>query len=406
MSKPAHSSISRFALVASIFVLAVLLPGRQESRAQPDRNPTSLSVHWIPDSADTNKFVVEVSGLSTAMVASLRQSNWKPPQWQRLLSVYAGQGDVLTDIGLPPMQGTYRVSSDALRFEPQFPLEPNVKYRAVLQPDQLPGERRSKGKFLTAHYEVPPRTPNPSTLVSHVYPSADVLPENLLKFYVHFSAPMSGGHIYQHIHLRNDTGKDVELPFLEIDEELWDPAMKRLTLFIDPGRIKRGVHPLEEVGPALEEGKSYLLIFDSAWKDGTGNPLKASFRKAFKVGPPDRQPLDPAQWKIQSPKSATSQPLAVTFSKPMDHALAQRMIRVTDESERAVEGTIALEDQERRWVFRPATPWRRGPYKLIVQTTIEDLAGNNIGKPFEVDLFEGVQRRLTPSTVKLPFQVQ
>ena len=32
----------------------------------------------------------------------------------------------------------------------------------------------------------------------------------------------------------------IELPFLEIDEELWDPAMMRLTLFIDPGRIKRG----------------------------------------------------------------------------------------------------------------------------------------------------------------------
>jgi len=34
------------------------------------------------------------------------------------------------------------------------------------------------------------------------------------------------------------------------------------------------------------------------------------------------------------------------------------------------------------------------------------LAGNNIGKPFEVDLFERVQRRLAQSTVKLPFDVR
>jgi hypothetical protein len=41
-----------------------------------------------------------------------------------------------------------------------------------------------------------------------------------------------------------------------------------------------------------------------------------------------------------------------------------------------------------------------------VQTTIEDLAGNNIGKPFEVDLFDGVERQLTHSTVKLPFEIR
>ena len=44
--------------------------------------------------------------------------------------------------------------------------------------------------------------------------------------------------------------------------------------------------------------------------------------------------------------------------------------------------------------------------KDLQRTTIEDLAGNNIGKSFEVDLFEGVQRRLTNSTVKLPFEVR
>jgi hypothetical protein len=39
-----------------------------------------------------------------------------------------------------------------------------------------------------------------------------------------------------------------------------------------------------------------------------------------------------------------------------------------------------------------------------VPTTLEDLAGNNIGKPFEVDLFEGVQKKLSTPTVTLPFE--
>jgi hypothetical protein len=42
----------------------------------------------------------------------------------------------------------------------------------------------------------------------------------------------------------------------------------------------------------------------------------------------------------------------------------------------------------------------------VVQTTIEDLAGNNIGKPFDVDLFEGIARRLTTSFVKRTFEVR
>jgi len=48
----------------------------------------------------------------------------------------------------------------------------------------------------------------------------------------------------------------------------------------------------------------------------------------------------------------------------------------------------------------------RAPHPLLVPKTIEDLAGNNIGKAFEVDLFEGVERRFTNATVRLPFEVR
>jgi hypothetical protein len=243
-------------------------------------------------------------------------------------------------------------------------------------------------------------------VVARIYPTAAVLPENLLKFYIHFSAPMSRGHIYDHIHLRDGAGKDVQLPFLEIDEELWDPSMTRLTLFIDPGRIKRGVQPLEEIGPALEQGKRYTLEIDRAWTDATGLPLKENFRKEFEVGSINREPMAIATWKIQPPKADTRQALALSFPRPIDHALAQRMIQVMDSSGKFVEGSIALEDEERRWLFTPKNPWPRGGQAVLVQKTIEDLCGNNIGKAFEVDLFESVQRRFTNETVRLPFEVR
>jgi hypothetical protein len=292
------------------------------------------------------------------------------------------------------MLGRYWMEGTRLYFQPRFALEPGVNYRAVYRPG-------GKAPPIIASFKSPLQPRNPTTVVAQIYPSADVLPENLLKFYVRFSAPMSRGRIYEHIHLMDERGKPVELPFLEIDEELWDSALKRLTLFIDPGRIKRGVQPLEEIGPALEEGKRFTLVIDQAWHDGTGQPLKESFRKTFRVGPPDREPPEPARWKIDAPRAGTREALRMDFLEPMDHALAIRMIRVEK-----VEGTTGLENHERIWKFLPASEWRAGSYKLRVQTTIEDLAGNNIGKPFEVDLFETVQRKITTAVIELPFTVK
>jgi hypothetical protein len=375
--------------------------------AAPDSEPPArYSIRWVAHSSDQSRVAVEVTGLSAAEVAELRKAPRPLEQWQRVLSVYAGQGDLVTDIGLPAMLGAYSITSNILRFEPQFTFTAGVNYRAAFHPAQLPGARNQARQPVSSQFQLSARRSTPATVVTRVYPTAEVLPENVLKFYVCFSAPMSGGHIYEHIHLRNDAGKDVELPFLEIDEELWNPQMNRLTLFIDPGRIKREVKPLEEIGPALEEGKRYALVIDKAWKDADGIPMKESFTKAFRVGPPDREAIDTAQWKLSPPLAGARSPLVVAFPKPMDHALARRLIHVTRPSGELINGTSAMEDYERRWAFVPENPWIPGNYRLTIQTTIEDLAGNNIGKSFEVDLFEGVQRRLTNFTVKLPFDVR
>jgi hypothetical protein len=95
----------------------------------------------------------------------------------------------------------------------------------------------------------PSGTPRPATLVESVSPSAEVLPENLLRFYFQFSAPMSRGEAYSHIRLLNAAGRAVADPFLELNEELWSGDGRRFTLLFDPGRIKRGLKPREEVGP-------------------------------------------------------------------------------------------------------------------------------------------------------------
>jgi hypothetical protein len=155
-----------------------------------------------------------------------------------------------------------------------------------------------------------------------------------------------------------------------------------------PDQARR--RPLEEIGPALEEGKRFTLTIDGAWRDAEGKPLKDAFRKNFEAGPPDRAPPDPAQWEVRPPGAASREPIVVTFPERMDHALARRLIRVVAPSGDAVAGNVAPEVGERRWVFTPDLPWHRKGYSIVAQATIEDLAGNNIGKPFEVDLAVGI----------------
>ena len=386
--------------------LALSVPGwRNSAWAETVASPAPWEIHWKTDPAEPDRSFVEVTGIPAAGLGRLAGLDWTPAQWQAVLSVVAETGNLATDLQLPPMAGRYRVTADAVTFTPAFPLAAAVTYRGTFRPAALPGEPgvARPGSVITASLSLPPRSAEPTTGVTAVYPSAVELPENLLKFYLHFSAPMSRGHIYDHLHLLNAAGERVELPFLEIDEELWNPEMTRLTLFLDPGRIKRGVRPLEEVGPSLVEGGHYALVIRREWRDGAGNPLREEFTKTFQVGPADREPPDPVTWKWDLPAARSREPLRLTFPEPLDQALIERVFRVLDGAGRRVSGTVTVGAGEREWSFVPQEPWRREDHQLQVPATIEDLAGNNIGKAFDVDLFERVERRVSNPVISLKF---
>ena len=411
-----YVTLRRAAIVAGLALVAAVASScaviNRLDNAPPPRSLGPLSLKWVPDPDAPGQAWVEAGGVDVAGVAIHSLLYRDADARYRLLSVRARPASApqtRPDESTLPMVGEYEpVAENVLRFRPGFPLEPGMQYVATLDPSQIPfaaKERRESG-ILTATYTPPPRPASPQALVSVVYPTADTLPENLLKFYIHFSAPMSRGDVYRHIHLlEGASGAEVELPFLELDEELWDPAMTRLTLFIDPGRIKRGVRPLEEIGPALEAGKRYTLVIDRGLIDATGRELAEEFRKPFTVAAPDRDAPDPASWKVTPPRAATRDPVTIDFPDPMDHALAERLIRVTANGT-MLPGQISLVEQERRWLFTPATPWPAGRYEIVAQPTIEDLAGNNIGKPFEVETDAAAQPQAELQPVRMPFDVR
>ncbi|MHB1422275.1 MAG: Ig-like domain-containing domain [Gemmataceae bacterium] len=346
---------------------------------------------------------IEVAGLLPEELKALAGLEQTAEKWQQLFAVYVERSGERTR--QPAMLGSYRIVKDVLRFEPRFPLVRGIAYRAVLHPANLPGHSGAAEEAIEKVLLLPKAKPAAPTVVAQVYPSKNELPENQLKFYLHFSAPMSRGDAYEHIRLLRSDGRADEQAFLELPQELWDRDGKRFTLLIDPGRIKRGLKPREDLGPVLEAGKRYTLVIDRAWKDAEGNPLKETYRKTFRVLPPDETQPDPKTWKITSPAAGTSEPLVMISPKSLDHALLHRMVWITEQRGEKVSGTIEVTRQETCWRFTPATPWQAGRYHLVADTRLEDLAGNSIGRPFEVDELRPIEREHKVETVRVPFKV-
>ncbi len=309
----------------------------------------------------------------------------------QVLSVYV---DSLADA--PPLAGDYQVRGLDVLFEPRYPPSAGVSYRAEC--------RNSAGLLATAVFHIPEPDRTPTTAVERIYPSADELPENLLKFYVHFTAPMSMGEAYDHVRLLDQEGEPVELPFLEIDEELWDAGYRRLTLLFDPGRIKSGLVPNQEVGIALHAGRSYTLAIDADWLDAEGKRLTGNFEKRFSVVAGDVDPPDPRSWKV-TPPDGGSRPVTLDFPEPLDQALLSRVLAVMTAAGKPVPGAVEISREETRWAFTPDAPWTEGRYRIEAMTILEDLAGNSVNRPFEVDVFEKVEDRVVRKTVSVPFTI-
>lgn len=395
-------------LPVMLFVLIVLpaTMARGDDAKQADSSSSeTIRLKFRTKSGGQQSPRVEVTGLTTAQLKRLASRKPRDEAWQKLLRVSVDDARVNSPRDQPAILGSYGIEANKLVFQPRFPFLAGMKYQARLDLARLV-PRSEKTRPIVLRFGLPKPPPSPPATITHVFPSRSTLPENLLKFYIHFSEPMSRGEAYTRVRLLNSDGKAIEFPFLELGEELWDHRATRFTLFFDPGRIKRGLQPRKLFGPALETGKTYTLVVDRKWKDAKGRPLKASYRKTFKVSDPDDTQPDPAKWKISAPSAAGRDPLEVRFPDPLDHALLHRMLVVKDSTGRVVQGTIRVDRQETRWRFTPSRPWTRGRYELEIDTTLEDLSGNSVGRPFEIDVVRPIRKKVEKKTVSLPFRVK
>ncbi len=310
------------------------------------------------------------------------------------ISVYFGE--LNESVLMPELIGDYRKEGHKILFRPKYGFVNGAEYTVVIG--------STLGRSGRYKVSVPAARNDPSAYVANIYPSTSALPMNQLKFYIEFSKPMRFGGAAQYIKLYRMPEKVLETEaFLAMSEELWDPEGKRLTVFLDPGRIKRGVQPNLQLGLPLVEGRRYRLVIDKKWTDYKGATLTHDFVKEFTVVAVDRESPVPDDWHVQLPDAGTKEPLQITFNEVMDYGLLHSTIVVVNMENKRVNGTIQLARNEQDWLFTPNRPWGEGKHLIIINAWLEDLAGNNLRRKFDVDLNNPNDTPKTFKELKIPF---
>ena len=322
---------------------------------------------------------IEVRGVSSVRLDDFSQPASGSPSFRESLTVSLAQSKV-------PMAGSYERVGSKLRFRPAFPLEEGHRYVA---------RWRDGSSVETLEFELPidPQKHGlrpglrsggeDEALRVALYPDVREVPANLLRIYLEFSRPMRRGEALERVQLRREDGSLVEGAFLAVVPELWDPSGQRLTLFLDPGRIKRGVQPNLTVGAALQPDRVYTLHIDGDWRSFDDKPLGEEHVFHWSVTVPDRTPPDPSRWQLHVPSKGVRDEFVVRFDEPIDRGLLERMLSIVGPHEKPLNGQYVIEEGERGLRFAPDEPWSPGNHSLVVPLDLEDRAGNSLRRPFE-----------------------
>lgn len=238
-----------------------------------------------------------------------------------------------------------------------------------------------------------------------IEPSIDEVPANHLKFYLHFSEPMERGRVFRYLKLLeiDEQGKamsEVPEPFREV--ELWDEAFTRMTLWFHPGRQKPGVNLNVEIGPILEDGKRYRLEISRDWKTERSSRLEGPLEKVFTAGEIDNEQPDPGRWgsgyRVDSKGRIE---MLIGTREVLDPESASRRIEIF-QGEKKISFVV-----ENYQISFPCQENPESSFRVVVDPRLEDLAGNSVARPFNLDLNEhpNFEERTKPVELSFPRKI-
>jgi hypothetical protein len=277
--------------------------------------------------------------------------------------------------GQQPLFGEVQKLLDAHPgFIPAVPFVRGQKYRVEFR---FANSSRSKAK-VEVTFDAQ-RAAMPTVRLS---PATSQIPANTLKLYLDFSEPMEQGDFLSRVTLQRSNGLEVTGAFRET--ELWSPDGKRLTVMLHPGRQKTGVNLNVDEGPVLIAGVRYNLVVSGQWRSTNGTPLGKEGVFTLEPIAADHEQPDPEKWRLQVPRAGTRNPLVVTTDELFEPQIFARAVQVAGNPGKAQAKVVDLKRVE--WRFTPEGPWKAGRHEITIDPELEDLAGNNLLKPMEVDL--------------------
>ncbi|MFD0862011.1 Ig-like domain-containing protein [Sungkyunkwania multivorans] len=242
--------------------------------------------------------------------------------------------------------------------------------------------------------------------VKSIYPTAKTLPSNILKVHIQFSGPINLVDVYRHIQFFDEGGTPMSQAILPLENVLVSEDETLLTLWIEPGRQKRGLSPNEALGVVFKEGKSYSMIVSKQLKDKNGVPLFKDFEHRFTIGKADRIQPDIRSWKIKVPAKNSSIHLVIDCDDQLDYVSVTNKILIIDPNERRVRGTWMVGGSDRRLIFEPESPWVGGNYQLFIDEKLDDLAGNNLMRLFDSEITKDRETAMQAKQRKLSFYIE
>lgn len=291
-----------------------------------------------------------------------------------IVKVFVGSSHECCD-GKSPMAGSYSIDGQAIVFTPAFDFLEGQNYSVEIF--DIGSSNEGNTRFVK-QFTIKRTVEYASPEVVAIYPSGSIIPENTLRFYIHFSTPMKPHVSNQFIKLLDSSGTSDDAAFMAFKQELWSEDRKRLTLLIDPGRIKRGVAQNLTLGSALQEGNRYSIVVEEGWPTANDAATMPRFEHIFTVAKPLRTIPEPSAWTIKTPRRWTNDPLVIEFDRPFDYEQLRGGISVSGEDGRAIPGVISIENQEQAWRFEREGLWRNDQIHIFLDTELEDVAGNNL----------------------------
>lgn len=225
-----------------------------------------------------------------------------------------------------------------------------------------------------------------------IEPATSVIPANILRWYFHFN--QSGRNLVRQceFYLEELDGNPRRIqPFVDFGDELWSGDGTRLTIFFDPGRVKRHVKAADNRAAILRSGHHYRWL----WNESTIGQ--------FRAGAPIRTKLASHRWALYAPASPVA-PVRVLFDRLMDPALLASTSSVSVVGGELVPGKLTISDGGFGWSFTPDQPWYNGDYLVNFAATLEDVCGNRVSESLD-HLYASTTRR-NAGCISMPFNTR